>query len=152
MFLSRTDNVTLLSFYFRDRKQKSISFRLTPSFYLKLLSFQVTIVLRSLMPVNCDSFIADVHHLSLSYLCTRWKELARHLTGSPICYSCQNVHAQQNMPTFSYLWDILYACTFTLKSKLCLPSIIAFRFASIARNIVSNYVFMEAIRRRKWAS
>lgn len=139
---------------------KSVSFRRAASFHLKLFSFEVTIVWRSLGPVKCYSFIAGTHHifflfsavvsLKMKGISEAWNRFTHFL------FLPRLTNPAKACPHFHILGIFYPPAHSPQRPNPHVSFLIALKFASYissyARNIVPNYVFMEAIRRRKQAS
>jgi len=156
----RQRNIILFLIRLQRQKSPRVSrFRRAASFHLKLLSFEVTIVWRSLGPVKCDSFIAGTHHPSFFFISAvvsvkmkgiseAWNRFTHFL------FLPRLTNPAKACPHF-HISGIFYPPAHS-RPNSHVSFLIALKFtsyiSSYARNIVPNYVFMEAIRRRKLAS
>lgn len=141
---------------------KSVSFRWAASFYLKLLSFEGTIVCGAvlglwnvtlLLPaliILHFFFISSVVSLKMKGISEAWNRFTHFL------FLPRLTNPTKAGPHF-HISGIFYPPAHSPPTpKSHVSFLIALKFASYissrARNIVPNYVFMEAIRRRKQAS
>lgn len=162
MFLSLTDRITSFCFLFHLQHQKSprVS-RLVSRFHLifSFLSFEVTVVWHSLGPVKCDSFIAGSHHPSFFFISAEVSVKMKGISEAwnrftHFLFLPRLTNPAKACPHF-HISGIFYPPAHSSPNSH-VSFLIALEFASCissyARNTVPNYVFMEAIRRRKLAS